>query len=83
MKEMISINRSWLTGNYRDVAGYNVSIFSAFDTVSIEDPEDERVAFFWDGTEGAEIIDTMTALWLTGNITQTDAVLQWMQMFLI
>ena len=80
---MISLNRSWLSGHYENVAGFNVCIFSNMDTVSIEDPDDDRVSYFWDGNEGSDIIDRMTELWLTGNCTQDDAVLQWMQLNII
>lgn len=74
------LSPSWLNGNYI-IYGYQVTIKShmsiaRFDSIDSEDD------FYFQGNEADDVINEISDIWNKSDLTQDEAIGQWMTMHL-
>lgn len=75
-----SLSPSWLNGTYV-LCGYHVTIksnYSVADFFSINTDEE----YCFQGSEADDVIKEITDIWNTSEITQDEAISQWISMHL-
>ena len=79
---MNTLSPSWISGNYANIDGYEVSICTALSYASFENLHDENLSYFFQGNEAEEVIEEILDIWSNSNIPQHEAISQWITMHL-
>ncbi len=74
----IQLNFSWLHGKYV-IDNQNVEINTSLPYISIEG---YRIDFFSQGENADEIIDEIRQIWISGDMTQSEAIQKWINAYL-
>jgi len=69
----IELNSSWLHGKYV-IDNQNVEINTSLPYISIEG---YRTDFFSQGEDAENIIEEIRLIWVSGDITQSEAIQRW------
>ena len=80
---MITLNTSWINGNYVIEDCWSVSINSSLSFVCFEAlPNSSVNDFTFQGDEADDVILQIFDIWNNGDMTQHEAVAQWANMML-
>lgn len=79
-KEMLS--PTWLNGKYKDVNGFNVEINTSLSYAYFENINDENEAYYFQGDEADNVIDEINAIYNRHNLTQSEAIARWINLYL-
>ena len=79
-KEMLS--PTWLNGKYKNVNGFNVEINTSLSYAYFENINDENEAYYFQGDEADNVIDEINAIYNRHNLTQSEAIARWINLYL-
>mgnify|MGYP004445421319 FL=1 len=77
-----TLSSSWLSGSYADIAGFEVCINTALSYVSIDSLQIPEASYFFQGNEAEEVIEEMFQIWSKSDLTQEEAIAQWISFYL-
>ena len=79
-KEMLS--PTWLNGKYKDVNGFNVEINTSLSYISFDCINNEDESYYFQGDEADNVIDEINAIYNRHNLTQSEAIARWINLYL-
>ena len=79
-KELLS--PTWLNGKYKDVNGFNVEINTSLSYAYFENINDENESYYFQGDEADNVIDEINAIYNRHNLTQSEAISRWINLYL-